>query len=802
LPAITDIRDAMIRGDYASALAAANEALATSASPADRADLLKERGFANGLLDHHEAAIRDLREAAGLFAILDDDEQAGGCHFGLAQFYRNWALHGDPPRLEMLPEAARSAASAVARFRRCQDADWHGRSSHLFRENVRVWFALLCSRAGDAEIVEGSNSFRYANELARRAGTGSFAKLQDIFGSAKWTRPDPGMARASVLKERAAFYLMDGRWEQAALDLQEALDHFEFGDEGERAGAHLNLAAALIRLQRQEEAKAHAEEAARIFEATGDATWAAIARQTADGCLPPSLGLDTAMAEEFAGIVEQAEAGHEQAALDAGLAALRRLEETRRRLPHPNQRLSLTERFAPMNDLVIDLARACLRVSEAHALVHISKSRSLFEEVATDAEPSGEETARMLELERLADREDATLPAAAATLAAFRMRKGSLDIVAAPPPPAIPFARLPPDCLVVDYFLSWDRCHVFLAHQRGVSQVVTLPTTRKDLRRLIDRYLDNVDDGIYLYLELVKGGGRPAFEALSRQRIQWGPRDSIPREVRDLAESCRIDADCLAELYDCVWAPLMPCLSAHADSPILIVPHQELHRIPFGALYFAEHPLMARWTTSTLPSSSLLAVTRSPRADGPPLALADADGTIPHARTEAEAACALLGGTLCIGANATSSVFFKGLAEASILHVGVHGERAPELPELAALLMADRKVRAPEIARAECRAETVSLAVCEAGASRAGPMDDQVGLVRSLLRAGARSVIAPLWKVVDAISSEFFQTFYSHLRQAGLVGAHRRALQALHAGPWGAHSALWASYQLFAAPLP
>jgi CHAT domain-containing protein len=62
-------------------------------------------------------------------------------------------------------------------------------------------------------------------------------------------------------------------------------------------------------------------------------------------------------------------------------------------------------------------------------------------------------------------------------------------------------------------------------------------------------------------------------------------------------------------------------------------------------------------------------------------------------------------------------------------------------------------------------AELVTLSGCGTGLSVTVGGDEQLGLVRGLLYAGAAAVLLTLWDAHDRSTADFMQTFYGRIQQ-------------------------------------
>jgi CHAT domain-containing protein len=109
------------------------------------------------------------------------------------------------------------------------------------------------------------------------------------------------------------------------------------------------------------------------------------------------------------------------------------------------------------------------------------------------------------------------------------------------------------------------------------------------------------------------------------------------------------------------------------------------------------------------------------------------------------------------------------LAEYRVVHFATHGVANSEHPELSGIVLSlfDEKRRAQDgflrlqdIYNLKLPADLVVLSACNTGAGREVVGEGLIGLVRGFMYAGARRVVASLWKVDDHATSELMARFY------------------------------------------
>jgi hypothetical protein len=233
---------------------------------------------------------------------------------------------------------------------------------------------------------------------------------------------------------------------------------------------------------------------------------------------------------------------------------------------------------------------------------------------------------------------------------------------------------------------------------------------------------------------------------------------------------------------------------------VFVVPHGGLLGVPTAAL---PHPATGEPLGSThelvhAPSAGWVAMRPRRRpAHAPILALGISDEVAPH--VEAEIAGIAASGarvTAHVGASATWEALVRDAPRAKVVHVAGHGVFRWDNPDLSALKLADRWISVAEIESLPLRAELTVLSACEAGAlgSRGGAQF--AGIVRALLRAGSRTVIASPWSVPDELAAGFFPELHARLCRgqsipSALAGTSRTlaaspdALAAWSFGAWG-----------------
>jgi CHAT domain-containing protein/tetratricopeptide (TPR) repeat protein len=112
------------------------------------------------------------------------------------------------------------------------------------------------------------------------------------------------------------------------------------------------------------------------------------------------------------------------------------------------------------------------------------------------------------------------------------------------------------------------------------------------------------------------------------------------------------------------------------------------------------------------------------------------------------------------------------LKDYRIIHIATHGFLDSEHPELSGIVLSlyDEKgqpqngfVQLSDIYDMEINADMVVLSACQTGLGKEVKGEGLTGLPRAFMSAGARRVVASLWKVDDDATAELMTNFYRHL---------------------------------------
>ncbi len=247
---------------------------------------------------------------------------------------------------------------------------------------------------------------------------------------------------------------------------------------------------------------------------------------------------------------------------------------------------------------------------------------------------------------------------------------------------------------------------------------------------------------------------------------------------------------------------------------LIIVPHAELHFIPFAALpstLRGDEFLVQRYRLSYAPSASVwLRLRERPAYTGTTvLALAPRVDALPGSALEVAAIETLYGAKaeVLVGAQASERALREAAPRAGIIHFATYGVLNQDNPlfsfvELAPASGSAGRLEVHDVFGMQLSARLVVLSACQTAVS-AGAMedvpagDDWVGLVQAFHAAGAAHVLAALWPVDDRATATLMTEFYKSL-VAGRSEAEALALaqRAMLRNSGTAHPFYWAGFTM------
>jgi CHAT domain-containing protein len=365
--------------------------------------------------------------------------------------------------------------------------------------------------------------------------------------------------------------------------------------------------------------------------------------------------------------------------------------------------------------------------------------------------------------------------------------------------------------------------------------------------------------GTWAYVWTLTGGDLTWVRLESSAQIDKAARNlhETMRSYTSTPMRARLEAG--AELYRLLFAPIRAQLVGRRA--LTIVPDGSLHYVPFGtmrdpslpdkafvaqnfAIEFApalrlatndRAPAPPAWTGSRM----LLVADPVYNADDPRLAAARSSpapqrmsdkltdllrlrsGTDPaklerlaSSARESERIRSLPGlGRVDVleGFDATrANVLAQNLTQYRFIHIASHGFIDSEIPQLSALVLgawdrngrvADQYVRAGDLLARTFDAEVVVLSACDTALGRQVAGEGLVGLRYAALARGARSVVASLWPVSDAIAADLMTDMYRYITVDGypVATALSAAIRAALARTPALDPALWGPFAVYVA---
>lgn len=259
-------------------------------------------------------------------------------------------------------------------------------------------------------------------------------------------------------------------------------------------------------------------------------------------------------------------------------------------------------------------------------------------------------------------------------------------------------------------------------------------------------------------------------------------------------------------LYNALIAPL----AVPVGAMLSLVPHADLHYLPFAALANQGKWLADRHRLRILPSASVLPelANRPKPSDGRLLILGNPDVgepklDLPGAENEARQIARMRPDAKVLLRREASKAAFQDLgSQYGFVHLASHGTFDARKPRASGLLLATQGSGNPlagmmtvdDLYDLTLDADLVTLSACETALGSVKTGDDVIGLTRGLFYAGARSIVSSLWQVDDKATADLMVEFYRLLPTQPKAEALRNAQRAIRS-KWP-HPYYWAAFQL------
>ena len=338
-------------------------------------------------------------------------------------------------------------------------------------------------------------------------------------------------------------------------------------------------------------------------------------------------------------------------------------------------------------------------------------------------------------------------------------------------------ARLAPNEALIEYLVSDSGCVAFVV-VRDTMAAVDLGTARRLLVRLVEFARGTLEQR-----------GSPRTDSLWRAPLR--------------------------RLHQHLIAPIEATGLLDEVTALVIVPHAELHYLPFAALVGGDGRLLIeRYQPTVTPSASVwLALGERPR--DPPsagiLAVAPRPDALPASQREVAAIARRVGtaARVMTGAAASEEAFRRDASSHRVLHLATYGVLNKHNPLFSFVELApggehDGRLEVHEVFGLRLTADLVVLSACQTGLG-SGTLtdvpagDDWVGLTRAFLHAGAKRVVATLWPVDDWATAALMERFYERMAAGeGPASALVNAQRAVRSTPTTSHPFYWAGFVIVA----
>ncbi len=227
---------------------------------------------------------------------------------------------------------------------------------------------------------------------------------------------------------------------------------------------------------------------------------------------------------------------------------------------------------------------------------------------------------------------------------------------------------------------------------------------------------------------------------------------------------------------------------SHPGQHVCIVPHGMLHRIALQAIPVDGQPLVVRNPVVVAPSASVfrycIVAGRADITDALVVTDPSVGQPLAFGREQARLIGRHFATDVLAGEAASRTAVLARLAEGQkspgLLYFATHGLFVAERPMSSGIQLTDGLLTAQDLLSVSLSGSLVVVAACNTAVSGAQAGDEQLGLIRALLYAGASSVLVSLWPVDELATSMLLTEFCTILAGGGVSKAEGLRRAQLH----------------------
>ncbi|OUC15148.1 MAG: hypothetical protein B0A82_08340 [Alkalinema sp. CACIAM 70d] len=261
-----------------------------------------------------------------------------------------------------------------------------------------------------------------------------------------------------------------------------------------------------------------------------------------------------------------------------------------------------------------------------------------------------------------------------------------------------------------------------------------------------------------------------------RDRLQTPSSD--PAEIEKLQRSSQ-------QLYQWLIKPLEPALESKNIQHLVFSLDSATRYIPMAALYDGNQYLLQRYSISTVLNASLTVMDdRLPRSTQatPVLALGVSQGfpnfaPLANVPTELNSILKIYPGQQFLNQTFNEQTLSNQLKQQKIVHIATHADFQAVDPKSSFLLLGNGQpypIREIQFLRNLGNVHLVVLSACETALSETDPDGKEILGISAYFTGGnskAKAVMASLWQVNDASTSQLMQQFYNNLATGQMTKA-------------------------------